>query len=1117
MLAAWAAFSGHLAFAQQTSSAIAGAAPLEIRNGSAALLGHYEPQQHLRLVIGLSHPNLAAEEQFLEDLHNPASPNFMKFLSAEEWNRRFSPAAADEQAVVDWAKSQGLVVTQRYANRLLVDVDAPTATIEKAFAITINRYRSGDRAAFSNDRNPTIPAHLLGVVHSIAGLNSLQTMHPATPGMQEPAFADYAAGPARAVGGAGGTDAKAPRANSNASPALSFPPVTGGAYSPQNTYTSEAYDLDALYAVGHCCNPLGYPGLTPAESSIAIATAGTQSLSDLAGFQATYPTLASHFQQILVDGTGDCCDSEGTLDFDWATAWSNSFGAEADTAMIYLYDGADDHLGTFQDVYNQILSDGHARVFSTSWGCEEIYCHSTDQMDTDHGIFNAMIAQGWTLVAASGDQGATGGCADRNNVLYPSSDPNVVAAGGTNLELFSNGTYSHEYGWTGGPNNCTNNDGGSTGGASLYWGAPSYQTSLGGSGARTVPDVALNADWYNSPQFYYFNGSVQGSGGTSIVAPSIAGFFAQANAYLDYVSKINGGCNGAKTCTPLGNGNWYLYYFGENPNYAPHYPFYDITSGCNNNDITSKYGLTFYCAGGGYDEVTGWGSFNALQLSWAINAYRAGVSLGPVITMHGPTLNTWYKADREVTWTIADTGHAKPTGVAGFSQAWDTAIADTAMESTPGAYDGFYTGPELPGATQGHLFLSSGGQGCHTVQVRAYDNIGVSSYKTYGPVCYDTIPPVSTAFFNYDTVVAPYYTASVPVRVQATDIGPSQVSGLQSSSYNLDGAGWVLSPVVTISGVGTHKFQYRSTDNAGNVEVAKSATIVIKNPTTTALTLSPQPSAYNQPVTMTATVTSAGGDTPTGVVTFSDTTTSTVLGKGTLSGGVANLTTRAIPVGQNSLTASYAGSTNDGASNSTGVSQAVSAAASGTKLTSSLNPSSFGQTVALSAKVSSSFGGPTSGTVTFTDGSTPLGTQPVNSSTNTATLSIATLLGGKHTIVAQYNGSTNDGVSSGKLAQTVAKADTTTVLTSSLNPSTYGTAVTFIATLAAANGGKVYGSVTFRDGAAKLGAVLLTGSNLRPSFTTSSLARGSHNINAVYSGSSSNNPSNSNLIKQVVN
>ncbi len=82
------------------------------------------------------------EEQFLRELINPESPDFHHFLTAAEWNARFSPSAADEQKVVNWARSQGLNVTNRYPNRLLVDVEAPSGVIEKALSVTVNSYRS---------------------------------------------------------------------------------------------------------------------------------------------------------------------------------------------------------------------------------------------------------------------------------------------------------------------------------------------------------------------------------------------------------------------------------------------------------------------------------------------------------------------------------------------------------------------------------------------------------------------------------------------------------------------------------------------------------------------------------------------------------------------------------------------------------------------------------------------------------------------------------------------------------------------------------------------------------------------------------------------------------------
>ena len=115
--------------------------PASVANGKAQLLGQYNLDQKLRLVFALQPPRLQEEEQFLGELQDRDSPLFHKYLSAEEWNARFAPSPQDEQAVVDWATSQGLTITQRYPNRLLVDVAAPTAIIEKALDVTINRYQ----------------------------------------------------------------------------------------------------------------------------------------------------------------------------------------------------------------------------------------------------------------------------------------------------------------------------------------------------------------------------------------------------------------------------------------------------------------------------------------------------------------------------------------------------------------------------------------------------------------------------------------------------------------------------------------------------------------------------------------------------------------------------------------------------------------------------------------------------------------------------------------------------------------------------------------------------------------------------------------------------------------
>jgi subtilase family serine protease len=128
------------AMAQATAIQRGGPTPHQVFDGSAVLVEHYNPAQRLRLALGLKHPYPAEEQQFLDRLQDKKSPMFHQFLSAKQWNDHFAPSKQDEQSVVDWAKSQGLTVTQRYPNRLIVDVEGTVDTIEKAFSVKINRY-----------------------------------------------------------------------------------------------------------------------------------------------------------------------------------------------------------------------------------------------------------------------------------------------------------------------------------------------------------------------------------------------------------------------------------------------------------------------------------------------------------------------------------------------------------------------------------------------------------------------------------------------------------------------------------------------------------------------------------------------------------------------------------------------------------------------------------------------------------------------------------------------------------------------------------------------------------------------------------------------------------------
>jgi subtilase family serine protease len=188
-----------------------------------------------------------------------------------------------------------------------------------------------------------------------------------------------------------------------------------------------------------------------------------------------------------------------------------------------------------------------------------------------------------TFLAASGDSGSPGG--------YPAYSPNVVAVGGTSLNVAPNNSYGSETGW-----------GGSGGGISTNEPEPEYQARVQETGNRTIPDVAFDAnvntgvavyDSYDAPAQPWFI-----FGGTSLATPCWAGLIAIANQMRVAIGKPT--LNGASETLPA------LYSL-------PAKDFHDITQGSNGG----------FTATNGYDEVTGLGSPVANRLVPALAAYRS--------------------------------------------------------------------------------------------------------------------------------------------------------------------------------------------------------------------------------------------------------------------------------------------------------------------------------------------------------------------------------------------------------------------------------------------------------------------------------------------------------------
>jgi len=291
--------------------------------------------------------------------------------------------------------------------------------------------------------------------------------------------------------------------------------------------------------------------------------------------------------------------------------------------------------------------------------------------------------------------------------------------------------------------------------------------------------------------------------------------------------------------------------------------------------------------------------------------------------------------------------------------------------------------------------------------------------------------------------------------------------------------------------------------------------------TTTTLVSSGAPTSVGHAVTFTASVTPNTGTLPDGeFITFKN--GETVLGTAPLSAGTASLTTTAIPVGTFPITANYPYDGIYGASTAQLLHQVTTTRGYPTSLalTASPNPSYPGQTITFTAQVTSSYGPiPDGELLPFYNGKTIIGTGVTTA--GVATFAISSLPAKTYAIKAIYSGDTTFRSSSGAVTQVANGYPTSTSLSSSLNPSTYGQAITFQVFVFPMSYPFVppTGKVKFVWDRFTIGSATVTpdmngiGS---ATFTISALNAASYPLTAVYSGDSMNAPGTSNVVNQLV-
>ena len=299
------------------------------------------------------------------------------------------------------------------------------------------------------------------------------------------------------------------------------------------------------------------------------------------------------------------------------------------------------------------------------------------------------------------------------------------------------------------------------------------------------------------------------------------------------------------------------------------------------------------------------------------------------------------------------------------------------------------------------------------------------------------------------------------------------------------------------------------------ITVTGTGTVTEHLPSKTGITSSQNPATYGQAIVFSAEVIPTGA---TGTVQFSIDGKSFGSPVKLVSGGASSASISTLPAGNHTVTAVYNGDNNYGTSTgSISGGQMVNKATSSTNVTSSLNPSAFGQSVTFRANVSAVLpgSGTPTGTVQFSINGKNFGSPVTLVSGSASSSATTTLAAGNHTVTAVYSGDSNfNNSNSSTLTQTVNKSFSAVSVSSTVNPSVYGQAVTFSAKVTPST---ATGTIQFTIDGKNFGSAVTLNGGSATSGITSTLTVGNHIVTAIYSGDSNFSGSTSPSLTQIVN
>jgi subtilase family serine protease len=564
----------------------------------AARLGTVSPGTTMAVTVTLTMPDQGALTTFLNGLADPSSPYYQQFLAPGQFGPRFGPSLDQVAAVESALRAAGLSPGPAATDRLSIPVTATASALERAFGVTLDRYRlAGGRLSFANTTAPKIPAAVAPLVQGVLGLNNLDPEQPADASAPISSPAATKAAAIRAIAGPTAT-------TGTARPAVNPGPQPCGAISDGlSGLTADAiaahYGLAQRYAEGDYGQGI----------RIGVAELEPNLTSDITDYEQCYG-ISTKVNYIKVNGgVGSGAGSgEAALDIE-------TLAGLAPKATIDVYQAPNNGSGLY-NIFKKWVSSDTDKILSVSWGACEADM-SAAALNAQEAVLEQANAQGQTIFSAAGDNGSTGCSTNatanaRLSAIAPASDPYVIGVGGTSFDFNSNNDLV-EVTW----NDSGLDSGAGGGGVSTHWCMPAYQhnTAIPGivnslsvkdkkscaSGYyREVPDVSALGDPAYGYAIVADDEWIQ-VGGTSAATPVWASIAALTDASGFCSAYRSKGAFLPQTLYAVA-AKYHSYIYASSPQGLD-----DITIG--NNDYTpSGYNGGRYPAARGYDMATGLGS-----------------------------------------------------------------------------------------------------------------------------------------------------------------------------------------------------------------------------------------------------------------------------------------------------------------------------------------------------------------------------------------------------------------------------------------------------------------------------------------------------------------------------